>query len=131
VRSINLLVADDSDDDVLLLAEAFKLINCVATIHRVGDGQDALEALSASPLSYDLVALDYYLPKLNALAILERVRKSGIIIRAPIVILSSHVNPQEHQRLRELGVLLIAEKPSHLDDLRSIAQKMLALVVAS
>lgn len=131
MRSINLLVADDSDDDVLLLAEAFKLIDCIATIHRVDDGQDAVEALSATSLSYDLIALDYYLPKLNAAAILERVRNSGVVIRTPIVILSSHVNPQEHQRLRDLGVALIVEKPSRLDDLCSIARTILAFVMAS
>lgn len=129
VRSIKLLVADDSDEDAMLLEEPFRLMHCAATVRRTGDGQNTLEALLEAHLHetplYDLIVLDYYLPKINAPDILERLRESGVALRTPVVILSSQVNPQEHQRLRGLGAALIGEKPSGLDGLCILARNML------
>ncbi len=129
MRPIKLLVADDSEDDVVLLTTAFEIVGSSVAMTRVADGAQAYETLrSDAALQYDLITLDYYLPRKNALEILEGLDHSGVGLRLPVVVLSSGIPLLVQERLRKLGAALICEKPNDLDRLCTLASDMLQLV---
>jgi len=127
VRSVHVLVADDNEDDVMLLGEAFRLIGAEVQITAVTDGQRAAQSLTDETSPFDVVILDYYLPRYSARELLEQVARRGAVLRRPAVVLSSHFAPKEASHLRSLGVNLVAEKPNDLEGLCSLARQVIAL----
>ncbi len=130
MRSIHVLVADDNEDDVMLLGEAFRLIGAEVQITAVSDVQSAAQSLTDETSPYDVVVLDYYLPRYSAREVLEQIARRGAVLRRPAVVLSSHFAPKEVGHLRLLGVNLVAEKPNDLEGLCSLARQILALAPA-
>jgi CheY-like chemotaxis protein len=131
VAVTKILLVDDNEDDALLLAEAFREVggNAVVFTH-VRDGQAALDALRpGSTAQFDLVISDYYLPIKNAPEIVAQLAEWGVLAEIPVILLSSHLDPQECRRLIEKGVVLVAAKPNEWDDLCTLARKVLLLRV--
>jgi HD-like signal output (HDOD) protein len=90
--SLAILVADDSAADRELIVRAldeWRGAPARAAVRAVGRAEDALAAIRAE--SFALILLDYDLPGLDGLALLQRLRTAGI--RTPIVAPSVTVGP--------------------------------------
>ena len=125
-------MADDSNDDVLMFQEAFRSIDPGASLRRVADGKAALEACDPhSGAAFDIIVLDYHLPKHSGGEVVERLAAWGVVAKVPVVVLSSHLPAEKRLRLLDLGVALVAEKPNDLDALCALARRILALVRGS
>jgi DNA-binding response OmpR family regulator len=116
---MNILLAEDSRLDSFLLETIFREAgwNCCWTILR--DGQEALAYVdqnSASPQSRpDLLILDGYLPKVNGLEILRKVKSNPHWSSIPVLMLTGSCSPVEQSAAWTLGALLCLAKPSDLD----------------
>ncbi len=81
------------------------------------DGVQALERLSEASERErpDLILLDAMMPKMSGLEVLEELRTSGSKI--PVVMISAHLDAQEPERMRKLGVTDCIPKPFEWEDL--------------
>jgi len=132
MAAANLLLADDDDNDVLLLKEAFSVVNCDFQLTRVSDG-DAVLALfrdGAPAPAVNLIVLDYYLPRRNGAQVAEQLHQWGVLPKIPVVILSSHLSAEECRRLGRLGVAMVGEKPGDFDGLCALARELVQLASA-
>ncbi len=86
-RPIRLLLVEDSEDDALLVLRELERSGFKPTFARVETGEDLRAALAEG--AWDLVSIDYHLPRLNALAALEILAESGLDL--PTVVISGKI----------------------------------------
>lgn len=131
---LEILLVDDSEDDLVLLAEAFRDLPEARLLPPARDGQSALsrlrggEGLGGEPLARrpDLLLLDVNLPGLNGFEVVAAIRAVPGLQTLPVVLLSTSSLDTDVQRAYRSGANSYITKPASFDRLREIAQ---ALVV--
>ncbi|RRR78356.1 MAG: response regulator [Candidatus Viridilinea halotolerans] len=97
---------------------------CALILRGAGFGVETLaNALAAQDLlervKFDLIILDVFMPGLDGLSLLERMRAQGDL--TPILLMSGHVTVQDAARAMRLGVRGLLLKPFPPEDLRTTA----------
>jgi len=131
---LEILLVDDSEDDLVLLAEAFRDLPEARLLPPARDGQSALsrlrgaDGLGGEPLARrpDLLLLDVNLPGLNGFEVVAAIRAVPGLQTLPVVLLSTSSLDTDVQRAYRSGANSYITKPASFDRLREIAQ---ALVV--
>lgn len=124
----SILIADDNDHDVSFLLKGFADIQVPVRPAHVRDSDSALELLS-SDRKFDLVLLDYHLPKDNGEEIIRILHSRG---KLPlIVVLSSALSPGQHRRIRAAGAQEVLEKPCDLAGFAVLAARLASIVSSS
>jgi CheY-like chemotaxis protein len=99
------------DDDKSYLEALTRLIeksDLGLDVVKVTNGVDALIAIGrVRPV---LIALDFRLPDLNALQVIERLLEPGRKLHAELLVITGGIPNEEHERLRKLGVETIVNK---------------------
>jgi PAS domain S-box-containing protein len=90
LSQLNLLVVDDSEDDVLLIARALEKENFNLTSKRVDNAADLTAALDAH--QWDLILSDYSMPGFNGAEALELCRNKAF--DAPFIIVSGRIGEE-------------------------------------
>ncbi|MDP9054702.1 MAG: response regulator [Acidobacteriota bacterium] len=115
-----ILLVDDNPADVLLVREALKWngVNSAVTVAR--DGDDAIHLMEDIDTRVGecpgLIVLDLNLPRKTGFEVLERVRRSPLCGKTPVVVLSSSGAPSDRQKAKLLGASEYFQKPSNLRD---------------
>lgn len=73
------------------------------------DGEEALEIFAKGDRAFDLIFLDWEMPKLNGPDTFKRLSESGVQI--PVFMLTSKNNTQDIARMLDLGVSEYIMKP--------------------
>jgi signal transduction histidine kinase/DNA-binding response OmpR family regulator len=113
-----ILVADDSESNRLILRQ--NLSRFAAVFAEAADGQAALTEIlraAAAGEPYSLAILDYRMPFLNGLDVVERMREDPRTAATAVTLLSSEAYTTELSRLRRLGVEYYLVKPVRMGDL--------------
>ena len=99
---IEILVVDDSSEDVLLLSMACRRSGINHSISRVADGKLAIEYLreKAPP---DVLLLDLKMPRMHGFEVLEWIRQQPALAKLPVIVLSGSNLPNDKARAKELG----------------------------
>lgn len=105
-----LVVEDDPKLGALLLQG---LSEEEMQVERVADGVEALSAALAE--SYDLILLDYMIPKRSGVEVAIELRRAGRT--TPILMLTARDAPEDLQQAREAGVNEIMGKPFRFGEL--------------
>ncbi len=116
---VEILLAEDSPDDVKLALHAFKKNNLTNLVHVVGDGVEALDVLFCrgmySQRSFDdpprLVLLDLKMPLLDGLEVLQRIRADPRTRAIPVVMMTASREEKDRIESYELGVNSYIVKP--------------------
>jgi chemotaxis family two-component system response regulator Rcp1 len=93
-RPIDILIAEDSPTDVMLMREALEHAKVLNTLHVVEDGVEAMDFLrrlgkySAAPRP-DLILLDLNMPRKNGQEVLAEIKQSEGLRSIPVVILTT------------------------------------------
>jgi diguanylate cyclase (GGDEF)-like protein len=82
--SVRILVVEDNPDQVYLLEETLKRHHPGWMISTAGDGPTCLDLLQAR--EFDVILLDFSLPRMNGLQILEAIRQYGM--ETPVVVVT-------------------------------------------
>ena len=117
-QAIDILVADDSDQDVEITLYALRRVVAEAAIMRVKDGEQALQFLFAAG-GYAgrqagmprLLLLDMQMPVLDGLEVLQVLRGRPATQDLPIVLFTSSRNPVLIERAKALGASDYHVKP--------------------
>jgi len=119
-----ILVAEDNDDDFLLLRCAFESAGLPHRLIGVVNGVEAVNYLfaeepftnrSAYP-SPDLVLLDLQMPVMDGIEVLAAVKGRREFRHLPIVVLSSIDDPEIIREVRKLGAKDFLMKPVTMEE---------------
>jgi CheY-like chemotaxis protein len=110
-RSLNILLVDDDEVDVMTVMRAFEKANITNPLFVATNGVEALELLRGPriPSSRRMVLLDLNMPKMNGIEFLHELRKDPMLAPTPVVVLTTSNEDRdrvEAYRLNAAGYLL-------------------------
>jgi YesN/AraC family two-component response regulator len=109
---VKVLIVDDSLESRMILGKIIRKSFNV-TIYEAEDGNVALEKIQK--LDPDIVFLDYEMPSLNGKEMLKKIRSGRAHRNLPIVIVSSHSEPDLVKELVSYNILAYLVKPLSSD----------------
>ena len=122
---LNILVAEDLEDDVFLLKQAFNKAQVTSRLESVKDGMEAQAYLkgegafadrTAHPFP-DILLLDLNMPRMNGFELLEWMRQDEQCRRVVTHVLTASSREADVDRAYELGANSYVLKPSRIGDL--------------
>jgi two-component system, response regulator len=129
---VEILLVEDSPDDVELTLRALRSGNLANNVHVVNDGEEALDFLfcrgdyasRAGHVQPRLVLLDLKIPKVDGLTVLREVKSNPLTATIPIVILTSSREQQDVVRGYQLGVNSFIQKPVDFEKFRETVRQL-------
>src|SRR5205823_717267 len=123
-----ILVADDSENDVMLLKLAFEKASFCSPVRTVCNGEEAIAYLEgtsqfADRTQYPLPAilmLDLKMPRKSGFDVLGWVRSQPALGYLPVFILTASMRSEDVERAYELGANGFLVKPAAMDKLVEI-----------
>jgi len=120
LNSVDLLLAEDNDNDAELIIRELKKNNFFNSIFHVKDGEDALDFIFATG-KYEaernilfppgLVLLDIQMPKVNGIEVLQKIKADSRTKKTPVVMLTSSKETPDMQKCYYYGVNSYIVKP--------------------
>jgi CheY-like chemotaxis protein len=120
----SVFVADDDEDDRLLMKIAFDRYCPEAKIEFAVDGLDLMAALSESRARPCLIILDLNMPRLNGLESLQILRANLVYIHTPIIVFSTSDNEHDKSKAHAKGANEYIVKPINMDALADLVNKL-------
>src|SRR6266581_7254988 len=125
-----ILLAEDSDDEVMLIRRAFRDAKLLNPLHVVRDGEEAIAYLKgegryANRAEYPLPALlllDLKMPRKNGFEVLEWIRQEPGLNLLRVVVLTSSDRLSDVNRAYRLGANSFLVKPFDLGDFARLVQ---------
>ena len=116
LRTVEILLVEDSDEDAELTMRALRKKRITNTLMRAVDGAHALEILfGAEPATPKVVLLDLKLPKVDGLEVLRRIKSDPRTRAIPVVVLTSSREERDLVESYRLGVNSYIVKPVDFD----------------
>jgi PAS domain S-box-containing protein len=109
-QGLRILLAEDSQDNVLLIQSYLKASGCTPDVAR--NGEDALRKFISG--SYDIVLMDVQMPIMDGYAATRRIReweRENGAAPAPILALTAHALPEEVRKSLDAGCTAHLTKP--------------------
>jgi two-component system, response regulator len=115
-----ILIADDDEEDFILLKESLLKVCQDADVRRECNGHELLSSLALG--SYpNLILMDLNMPLLNGCETLLEIRKSALFGHIPVVMLTTSSAEHDIVRCYQLGVNAYMKKPVRLDEFETFA----------
>lgn len=129
-ETIRILIADDDEDDRMLIEDAFAEARLSNPIDFVKDGEELMDYLHRrgdyESLNGDshpgLILLDLNMPKKDGRTALKEIRADEYLRRIPIVVLTTSKSEEDILRTYNLGVNSFITKPVTFDGLVDVVQ---------
>jgi CheY-like chemotaxis protein/Tfp pilus assembly protein PilZ len=127
-RAFRVLLVEDNDLVANMYASALRRLSAregLGGLHveSVGNGDRAWQRLGAAP-AVDLVITDVYMPVMDGLKLLARIRAEPRLAALPVVVISSGA-ADEGLRAAELGAQLFLRKPVNYQDIVATVRTLL------
>ncbi|MBI5394015.1 MAG: response regulator [Verrucomicrobia bacterium] len=131
-KLVDILLVEDDPDDVALTLQAFKKAGLTNHVHVVCDGAEALDFLfcagrhaSRKDEPYpQVILLDLYLPKINGIEVLRRIRSDPRTRAISVVVLTVSERDSDMKECRRLGADAYIVKPVSFDGLAKVTPQM-------
>jgi CheY-like chemotaxis protein len=122
------LVAEDNENDVLILEHAFSTIKTDITLKITTDGTHAIDYLSGRngfddrtrfPLPH-LLLLDLKMPQVDGFGVLKWLRENPPLHRLRVIVFTSSAHHTDVDRAYDLGASSYIRKPADFADMKSV-----------
>ena len=123
-----ILLVDDSENDLILMREAFTTAKCDTLLLDVRNGEEAITYLKGEgpyrernkyPLPTAML-LDLNMPKKDGFEVLAWVRAQPGLKRLAIIILTASMRREDLERAFDLGATSFLVKPTELETLAAM-----------
>lgn len=122
---LNILVAEDDENDFFLLETAFERNGAPVCLRRVSDGQEAIEFLTGLELQVggshqfwpDICLVDLRMPRANGFDVIRWVRSRPNLKRIILVVLSAEAQTEDINLAYDLGANSYLTKQASLEGL--------------
>jgi two-component system response regulator len=129
---VDILLADDSQDDIDLTLHALRGENLANHVFVVRDGEEALEFLFCTGphagRSFDhppkLVLLDLKMPKVDGMQVLKQLKSDSRTKTIPVVLMTSSREERDLANGYELGVNSYIQKPVDFAEFRKAVKSL-------
>lgn len=129
-EAVEILLVEDSPDDVAFLIRTFNKANLAARLHVVADGKEALEfvfctggyANRNANIRPKVIFLDMKMPKVGGLEVLRRLKSDPSTQMIPVVALSSSNEERDLLESYRNGVNSYIVKPMDFDQFARTVQ---------
>ena len=123
---MRVLVADDDNDDFLILSDVFSSMDGEMKLDRATDGAQLIKYLyenvqSANGLP-DVVILDLNMPKVDGMQALSVLRKEEAFKNIPVFVYTTSSDREQADRCRRSGANACFVKSCNYDTIRSFAE---------
>ena len=131
VNPLSILIADDDEDDYLLILEALKEAGMDDTaVHWVKDGIETMEYLSSrlngnngsSGQLPSVILLDLNMPRKDGREALEEIKSHPSFRKIPVIIMTTSSADTDVTKSYDLGVNSFIQKPDRFQDLLEIVR---------
>ena len=127
-KSITILVAEDDEDDRLLMQDALEENRLANDLHFVTDGVELMDYLKrrgdySEPISEprpSLILLDLNMPRKDGREALKEIKADPDLRQIPIVVLTTSKAEEDILRTYDLGVSSFIAKPVVFDSMVQI-----------
>ena len=127
----DILLVDDSENDVILIKAAFDDLNFANKIVVAEDGEEALDYLYRRGKFKDVQAggplfilLDIKMPLLTGHEVLKIIRSDKAFNKIPVIMLTSSRNPYDLQECYDNGANSFVVKPIKVDDFMRVIKEL-------
>jgi two-component system response regulator len=131
-NEVDILLADDSQDDTDLTLHALRAENLANRVFVVRDGEEALEFLFCTGphagRSFDhppkLVLLDLKMPKVDGMEVLKQIKSDARTRTIPVVLMTSSREERDMANGYALGVNSYIQKPVDFGEFRKVVKSL-------
>lgn len=120
MKSLRILLVEDSPSDVRLIREALKETPLPVQISVARDGVEAMDYLNQAEMGLvsrpDLVLLDLNLPRKNGREVLSEIKTSPTLKQIPVLIMTSSRADEDIFQAYELNANCYITKPTDLQE---------------
>ena len=127
-KPIEILLAEDNDDDILLIRESFAEAKIVNVLNIVKDGEEALAYLRREGEYKDavmpgLLLLDINMPKKNGFEVLKEIKADPALRHLPVVMLTTSQNEADVVKSYSEGACSYIMKPARFEELGQVLRQ--------
>lgn len=127
-RPINVLLAEDDEDDQYIFSEAIKQLSTEIELLIVNDGLGILNIINTTEhFIPHIIFLDLNMPRMNGLECLKAIRKREIFKNTPCIILSTSTAVEDIDKTYNCKANLYLQKPSDFEDFEKMLNKILEI----
>jgi CheY-like chemotaxis protein len=124
-ETLNILLADDEEDDRLLFVDALNELKIKTIIQTVNDGVELMEHLNnADNTLPQLIFLDLNMPRKNGLECLKEIKASDRLSDITIAIFSTSMSENDIEQTLINGANVYINKPNSFDGLKKALKKV-------
>jgi CheY-like chemotaxis protein len=127
-RPINVLLADDDEDDRLFFREAFEEIKIKTSVKTVNDGEELMHLLArdGNELPH-ILFLDLNMPRKSGIDCLIEIKRSDHLKDIPVAIYSTSASEEDIEDTFVKGANVYIKKPSDFRTLKKILEEVITI----
>ncbi len=127
-----ILLAEDDENDILLVQRAFKEVHIPNPLHVVRNGEEAIAYLKGVgqyayradyPLP-SLLLLDLKMPRKNGFEVLQWIRSEPTLLNLRVIVLTSSTELHDLNEAYRLGANSFLVKPQHFNDFITLVKSL-------
>jgi len=128
-KPFSFLIAEDDEDDYLLILEALKVANVDPNIFWVKNGNELMDFLHSHSLEerlnpIGLIILDLNMPMKDGRETLKELKSHPLFRKIPVIVLTTSQAESDISSSYELGVNSFIKKPARFNDLVEIFKEL-------
>lgn len=122
---VEILVAEDNEDDVILIERAFKNAKMLNRLHVVKDGVEVIgflrkeAGINPEGTSVGLILLDINMPRNNGFKVLNEIKADPSLTHIPVVILTTSDREEDVIEAFREGACSYVTKPVDFESFKS------------
>lgn len=127
-KLLNIVLADDDEDDRLLFKEAIEEIEIKTRLSLFNNGQELMDYLNLPAIALpNLIFLDLNMPVKNGIQCLKEIRSNPDLNDVSIAIYSTSSSESDIENTFVNGANIYLNKPNNFDNLRESIEKVLQI----